>query len=58
MMRSSYLCAVQGAGEQRTELYFNTVREQSQPATQQCAKTTGRICGFATKSASGVRRSQ
>lgn len=44
--------AMQGAGEQRTELYKNgTAKEQSQPATKQRAASNSRIAGSASKQA-------
>jgi hypothetical protein len=50
------LSRVQGNSEQHTEPYLNTVREQSQLATQQSAKRAGLCTGFAGAKAGSARR--
>ncbi len=45
------LDAKQGAGEQRTELYENTEKEQPQPATQHSTKSDSGVGGSAVKQA-------
>jgi len=52
-----HLDAVQGANEQWTEPYLNTVKEQSQFVTQQCARNGGRVPGSARTQADVVQRS-
>lgn len=45
------LDAMQGEGEQRTDAYKNTQKEQSQPTTQQSAKSTSGVSSSARKQA-------
>jgi exodeoxyribonuclease-1 len=53
---STQASGVQGAGEQRTELYSNgTAKEQSQPATSQSAASASRVTGSASKQVGAVR---
>jgi len=56
-IKSFGLYAGQGDGEQRTEQYReNTVKEQSQPATQTSVKSSSGVVGFADKQAVASKR--
>jgi hypothetical protein len=50
----SHLDEAQGADEQRTEPYLNTVREQSQSVTPRFAKSDGGAFGYAERQANTV----
>jgi TatD DNase family protein len=52
----SHSSGVQGAGEQRTEPYQGTVKEQPQLATPQSAESAGRLTGSASEQVSAVRK--
>jgi tRNA threonylcarbamoyl adenosine modification protein YjeE len=50
-----HLDGVQGADEQRTEPYLNTVKGVVQSVTQQSAKSTSRVASSASKQAGAVQ---
>lgn len=55
-VKASDLDAPQGADEQRTELYSNTAKEQSQTATKRGAKRTAGVASSARQQGSSIRR--
>lgn len=53
--QASRLSGVQGASQQRTELYMKYSEGAAQMATQQSAKSVGRATGFASRQADAAR---
>ncbi|MBX4191065.1 hypothetical protein KW794_03170 [Candidatus Saccharibacteria bacterium] len=42
-LKRSHLDAIQGAAEERPQVYYNTSRTYRRRATQQCAKNNGKV---------------
>jgi hypothetical protein len=55
VLQFSHMDGMQGASEQRAKLYLNTVREQSQVATQQYTIRVSGASGSAGSQANTVR---
>ena len=55
MTQVSHLDAVQGAGEERPQMYFNTSRTHCSQATPQCAKSLSGVTSSAGQQAKAVR---